>query len=60
MLPYSDPRELLGEILRHGLHVRVEAPEELIELVRDTVKSLAAIRLTADSPHLPTPLGHWR
>ena len=35
VLPYSDPRELLGEILRHGPHVRVEAPEELVELVRD-------------------------
>lgn len=37
VLPYSDPRELLGEILRHGPHVRVEAPEELIELVRDNL-----------------------
>ena len=38
VLPYSDPRELLGEILRHGPHVRVEAPEALLVLVRDSLR----------------------
>ena len=38
ILPYSDPRELLGEILRHGPHVQVEAPEALVILVRDSLR----------------------
>ena len=33
-VPYSDPRELAGEILRHGGEVEVEEPQELVELVR--------------------------
>ena len=34
-VPYADPRELLGEILRHGAEVRVAAPQELAEIVQD-------------------------
>lgn len=33
-IPYSDPRELLMDVLRHGGDVRVEGPEELRSLVR--------------------------
>ena len=33
-VPYADPRELAGEILRHGREVKVEEPPELVELVR--------------------------
>ena len=33
-VPYADPRELAGEILRHGGEVKVEEPPELVELVR--------------------------
>ncbi len=45
-LPYSDGRELLGEILRHGGQVRVEAPESLVALVRDSLR--ATLSLYAD------------
>jgi len=33
-LPYSDPTELVMDVLRHGPNVRVLAPAELVELVR--------------------------
>lgn len=33
-VPYSDPRELVGEILRYGPDVKVVGPESLIDLVR--------------------------
>lgn len=33
-VPYADPRELAGEILRHGGEVKVVGPPELVELVR--------------------------
>jgi predicted DNA-binding transcriptional regulator YafY len=32
--PYSDPRELLMDILRHGSHVKVESPHDLREMVK--------------------------
>ena len=32
-VPYADPRELVGEILRYGPDVRVAGPESLIDLV---------------------------
>ena len=35
VVPYSDPRELLGEILRHGPEVRVLEPDALVRLVRE-------------------------
>ena len=34
-VPYSDPRELLGEILRHGSHVRVLEPANLRRMVAE-------------------------
>lgn len=40
-VPYADARELLGEILRHGADVRVLAPKELAELVRDHLSRAA-------------------
>lgn len=32
-VPYADPRELVGEILRYGPDVKVAEPESLIDLV---------------------------
>ncbi len=37
-VPYSDERELIGEILRHGNGVIVSNPQSLIIMVRDTIK----------------------
>lgn len=34
-VPYADPRELAGEILRHGAHVVVLEPDSLAVMVRD-------------------------
>ena len=36
-VPYSDPRELLGEVLRHGAEVKVLEPPEFVKLVRDSL-----------------------
>lgn len=33
-VPYADPRELLGEVLRYGDGVKVVGPQSLIDLVR--------------------------
>jgi predicted DNA-binding transcriptional regulator YafY len=33
-IPYSDPRELVMDILRHGPHVRVIEPQSLVEEVK--------------------------
>jgi predicted DNA-binding transcriptional regulator YafY len=41
-IPYSDPRELLMDILRHGAEVDVLAPSALRELVAATVASMQA------------------
>lgn len=35
VVPFSDPRELLGEILRHGPEVQVLEPAALVRLVRE-------------------------
>jgi predicted DNA-binding transcriptional regulator YafY len=40
-LPYADERELLMDILRHGRHVEVEAPESLRRAVADEVAQIA-------------------
>ncbi len=37
VVPYSDSRELLGEVLCHGQHVRVESPESLVLEVREAL-----------------------
>jgi|CXWL01.1.fsa_nt_gi predicted DNA-binding transcriptional regulator YafY len=42
-VPYSDERELLMDILRHGAHVEVEAPASLRNLLADEAKKLAAL-----------------
>ncbi len=41
-VPYSDPRELLGEILRHGPDVEVLEPAELVDAVREHLVEAAA------------------
>ena len=38
-VPYSDPRELVMDILRHGPEVEVLAPEDLRRTVRETLKT---------------------
>lgn len=40
-VPYSDPTELLGEILRHGPDVEVLEPTELVEAVRERLEQAA-------------------
>lgn len=42
-VPFSDERELLMDILRHGRHVEVVAPTSLRKAVADEVVALAAI-----------------
>jgi predicted DNA-binding transcriptional regulator YafY len=34
-IPYSDERELVGDIMKHGSHVTVVSPKELREIVRN-------------------------
>ena len=41
-VPYADERELLMDILRHGRHVEVEAPQSLRRSVADEVAALMA------------------
>jgi proteasome accessory factor C len=41
-IPYSDPRELVMDILRHGPHVKVSSPQSLF----DEVKSQLGAALT--------------
>jgi len=41
-VPYSDPRELLMDVLKYGPDVEVVAPEELRRLVADRVAEAAA------------------
>ena len=41
-IPYSDERELLGEILRHGPDVKVIAPASLVRAVRERLERAAA------------------
>ncbi len=46
-VPYSDERELLMDILRHGAHVEVEAPDSLRLHVADEVRKLATLYLSS-------------
>ena len=39
VVPYADPRELVGEILRHGVGVEVVEPESLAELVEGQLEA---------------------
>jgi predicted DNA-binding transcriptional regulator YafY len=41
-IPYSEPTELVMDVLRHGPNVRVVSPPELVELVRDQLKQTLA------------------
>ena len=41
-VPYADPRELVGEILRHGPDLRVAEPQSLIDLVRERLDGARA------------------
>lgn len=38
-VPYSDPTELVGEIMRWGNHVTVVEPKELRETVRESLQA---------------------
>lgn len=42
-VPYSDERELLMDILRHGRHVEVEAPASLRRTVADEVSAMTGM-----------------
>jgi predicted DNA-binding transcriptional regulator YafY len=39
-IPYSDPRELLMDVLRHGAEVEVLAPESLRRMVQETIAAM--------------------
>lgn len=41
-VPYADPRELVGEILRYGGDVRVAGPQSLVEQVREHLRRAIA------------------
>jgi predicted DNA-binding transcriptional regulator YafY len=41
-IPYSEPTELVMDVLRHGPNVRVVSPPELAELVRDQLRETLA------------------
>ena len=50
-LPYSEPTELVMDVLRHGPNVRVLAPTELVDLVRTQLEqTLQAYAATTDKP----------
>jgi len=50
-LPYSEPTELVMDVLRHGPNVRVLAPTELVDLVRTQLQqTLQAYAATTDKP----------
>ena len=36
-VPYSDPRELVGEILRYGADVKVVGPESLVDMICESL-----------------------
>ena len=42
-LPYRDDRELVPEILKHGAHVEVLAPDDLRGKIRDSHRAAAAL-----------------
>lgn len=48
-VPYSDERELLMDILRHGAQVEVETPESLRQRVADEIQKLATLYLSPRS-----------
>lgn len=42
-LPYSDPRELLGDLLRHGSSVEVLDPPDMRQMLREELQAALAI-----------------
>lgn len=43
-VPYTDPRELMMDILKYGADVKVLAPPALVGIVRDEIRKMAASR----------------
>jgi len=50
-LPYSQPHELIMDILKYGPDVEVIAPEVLRQQVAERLKQAAALYMTAESGH---------
>jgi predicted DNA-binding transcriptional regulator YafY len=48
-LPYSNPTELIMDILRHGPHVEVLAPRSLIDAVREQIEDMQKIYADRDT-----------
>ena len=42
-IPYNDPRELVGDLLRYGRHCEVVGPDELRRAVQGEVQAMAGI-----------------
>lgn len=58
-IPFTDHRELLMDVLKHGTHCQVIAPDELRETVRQTLLGmLAKYPLTPPQDHLVSYLRH--
>jgi len=49
-IPYSEPTELVMDVLRHGPNVRVVSPPELAQLVRDQLEQTLAAYENDASP----------
>jgi predicted DNA-binding transcriptional regulator YafY len=49
-IPYSEPTELVMDVLRHGPNVRVVSPPELAQLVRDQLEQTLAAYENDTSP----------
>jgi predicted DNA-binding transcriptional regulator YafY len=50
-VPYSDPRELVMDVLKYGPDVEVLGPQSLRDLVTDTLEAARAVY--RDSPSAP-------
>jgi predicted DNA-binding transcriptional regulator YafY len=46
-IPYNDPRELIGDILRHGAECEVLGPHEFRQMVKQEVGKLSGVYLDA-------------
>ena len=51
-IPYSDDRELVGEVLRHGPDVRVVGPASLVKLVRNRLEGAVGQYEATESSHV--------
>jgi predicted DNA-binding transcriptional regulator YafY len=54
-LPYTEPTELVMDVMRHGPHVRVVAPAELAELVRRQLERTLAVYTGTRADDAPGP-----